>query len=88
MTAEDFNEKYKDYIEPRFEDQGLMINCPKTIDFLDEIFSTVLVHIPDFKYSQIKLKFNTSRVYMEPVPATLTYWIETVIYKFIKDDRA
>jgi hypothetical protein len=61
MTSFEFNKKYEDYLEEGH--YGLAINIPSVVEFLDEIFSKVLIHLPDFKYSQIKLKFNMCRFY-------------------------
>ena len=60
MTASEFNEKYKEYLEEGH--YGLDISTPSIIKYLDEMFQD-LIKIPGFKYSQIKEKFNTSRFY-------------------------
>ena len=60
MTASEFNEKYKEYLEEGH--YGLDISTPSIIKYLDEIFQG-LIKIPGFKYSQIKEKFSTSRFY-------------------------
>ena len=60
MTASEFNEKYKEYLEEGH--YGLDISTPSIIKYLDEMFQG-LIKIPGFKYSQIKEKFNTSRFY-------------------------
>jgi hypothetical protein len=60
MTTEEFNEKYKDYLEDGH--YGLDISYPSVIEYLDKIFQD-LIKVPGFKYSQIKLKFNSSRFY-------------------------
>ena len=60
MTENEFNEKYKEYLEEGH--YGLAINTPSIIQYLDEIFQG-LIKIPGFKYSQIKEKFSTSRFY-------------------------
>ena len=60
MTASEFNEKYKKYLEEGH--YGLDISTPSIIKYLDEMFQD-LIKIPGFKYSQIKEKFNTSRFY-------------------------
>ena len=60
MTSEEFNEKYKDYLEERH--YGLDINIPEIIEYLDDVFQD-LIKIPGFKYSQIKIKYVDSRVY-------------------------
>lgn len=60
MTIDKFNEKYKAFLEEGY--YGLDINIPRIILYLDDIF-TDLVKIPNFKYYQIKLKFNSIRFY-------------------------
>ena len=60
MTASEFNEKYKEYLEEGH--YGLDISTPSIIKYLDEMFQD-LIKIPGFKYSQIKEKFSTSRFY-------------------------
>ena len=60
MTVNEFNEKYKDYLEEGH--YGLDLNTPSIIKYLDEMFQG-LIKIPGFKYSQIKEKFGTSRCY-------------------------
>ena len=60
MTASEFNEKYKEYLEEGH--YGLDISTPSIIKYLDEMFQD-LIKIPGFKYGQIKEKFNTSRFY-------------------------
>lgn len=60
MTASEFNEKYKEYLEEGH--YGLDISTPSIIKYLDEMFQG-LIKIPGFKYSQIKEKFSTSRFY-------------------------
>ena len=58
MKAEEFNIKYKDYLEEGH--YGLAFNDPGVMIFLDDIFQD-LIKIPGFKYSQIKLKFGKCR---------------------------
>ena len=63
MTSKEFNEKYKDYLEYRFD--GMEIEDPEIIDMCDMFFRD-WIKIPEFEYSQIKTKFGTSRVYCAP----------------------
>ena len=83
MTNSEFNEKYKDYLEDGH--YGLAINIPTVTEFLDEMFSKVLIHLPGFKYSQIKLKFNYARVYTTLIHPTMNYWIESEINKLVAE---
>lgn len=54
-TSKDFNEKYKDYLECGH--YGLQLPNKEVIEYLDKEFQE-LIKLPDFKYSQIKGKFN------------------------------
>jgi hypothetical protein len=60
MTTEEFNQKYRAYLEDRH--YGLDIYIPEVIEYLDRVFEG-LVKIEGFKYSQIKAKFDSSRFY-------------------------
>ena len=60
MTTNEFNKKYKEYLEE--EHYGLDIPYQSIIDYLDNMFKG-LTKIPGFKYTQIKEKFGTARFY-------------------------
>lgn len=56
MTADEFNIKYKDYLEEGH--YGLAIGDPAVVvEYLDSKFKEY-IKIPGFQYSQIKTKFN------------------------------
>lgn len=59
-TNQEFNEKYKDYIEEGH--YGMDIGEPSVLAYVDQIFND-LTQIPGFKYQQIKTKFGLARVY-------------------------
>lgn len=61
MTAEDFNEKYAEFLEEGH--YGLDIHKPEVITFLDAIFGSTLRHVPGFTFSQIKVKHGDPRFY-------------------------
>jgi hypothetical protein len=61
MTAEEFNKKYSSYLEERF--YGLDISHPEVVEYLDKEFEKEIEKNPEFQYSQIKMKFGSSRVY-------------------------
>jgi hypothetical protein len=61
MTAEEFNKKYSVYLEERH--YGLDIDHPEVVDYLDKEFDKEIEKNPAFQYSQIKMKFGSSRVY-------------------------
>jgi hypothetical protein len=59
-TSNEFNDKYKNYIEEGH--YGMDINEPSVLTYVDQIFND-LIQIPGFKYQQIKTKFGLARVY-------------------------
>ena len=61
MTTEEFNKKYSAYLEERF--YGLAISHPEVVEYLDKEFEKEIEKNPEFQYSQIKMKFVSSRVY-------------------------
>lgn len=61
MTTEEFNKKYSAYLEERH--YGLDIDHPEVIDYLDKEFEKEIEKNPEFQFSQIKMKFGSSRVY-------------------------
>ena len=65
MTADEFNEKYKDFLEPRF--YGLAIDRNNIVRYLDKEFEKEIKVNPDFTYAQIKLKFGNPCVYAETI---------------------
>ena len=60
MNCQEFNEKWGAYLKEGF--YGHNINIPEVTAFLDELFEE-LTKLPDFQYSQIKLKFGKARFY-------------------------
>lgn len=61
MTTEEFNKKYSAYLEERF--YGLDISHPEVVEYLDKEFEREIEKNPEFQYSQIKMKFESCRVY-------------------------
>ena len=61
MNQEEFNDKYKDYLEKGF--YGLAVENEEIIEYLDSIFPIIISFKPDFQYSQIKSKFNRIAFY-------------------------
>jgi hypothetical protein len=82
MTYNEFNEKYKHYLEKGFENQGLSFDTPEVTAFLDKVFQD-FVKISGFQFSQIKLKFGMPRFY-STLGATLGYLVEAEIDRIIK----
>ena len=59
-TNEEFNTKFKDYLEE--EHYGMSIQIPSVLTYVDQIFHD-LTQIPGFKYQQVKVKFGLARVH-------------------------
>ncbi len=76
MNRVEFNEKYKEYLEDRFS--GLELSNPEVIAYLDKEFEN-LIKLPNFKYSQIKGKFNWFCFYCEGVSSEKRAEIENKI---------
>lgn len=72
-TAEEFNQKYKDYLEKGH--YGLDLHKPEAIEYLDKEFQE-FIKIPNFTYSQIKCKFGSFRFYNEGLSMEKTQEIE------------
>lgn len=83
-TTKEFNEKYKEFLTEGF--YGLAIQDQEVIDYLDDIFGNVLVHLHNFKYQQIKEKWGYVRFYADVESKNLLQTIEMKI-KSMLDDR-
>ena len=77
MTLIEFNEKWKSHLEDGH--YGLAINNEKVIEYLNTKFHDLLHSSPDFCFSQIKMKFNSARVYMDNVSPETIQQIEAKI---------
>lgn len=75
-TSHEFNEKYKEYLEENH--YGLALGNEEVIKYLDEEFQQ-LIKIPNFKYSQIKGKFNWFCFYADNVSSEKRQEIENKI---------
>ena len=73
MTSDEFNTKYKDYLEEGH--YGLDLHNPKAIEYLDNEFQE-FIKIPDYSYSQIKSKFSSFRFYNSGVSLEKTIEVE------------
>lgn len=83
MDIYEFNEKWKRHLESGH--YGLDVSNETVIEYLDKTFTDLEKQFPNFQYSQIKLKFGSARVYMEPYEIN-TSEIENNINKIIKND--
>jgi len=54
-SSKEFNEKYKDFLEENY--YGCSLDLPEALEYLDVKFQE-FVKRPDFKYHQIKSKWN------------------------------
>ena len=82
MNYNEFNSKWSKYKADGH--YGLEITNEKVIEFLDELFKT-LVEIPGFKYRQIKVKFGYSRFY-STLPLKVEWEIEKRINKILREN--
>jgi hypothetical protein len=83
MTLEEFMKKWRSHLESGH--YGLDIEHSEVITYLDEKFTQLEEEFPHFTFSQIKMKFGSSRVYMEPSEIR-TKEIEEKINNIIKND--
>lgn len=63
MTPQEFNKKWSLYLKERY--YGLDINNEEVALYLDKEFEKEIISNPDFRYYQIKTKFNSVRVYAD-----------------------
>lgn len=63
MNSLEFNEKWKNWLEPGH--YGMDIDDPSVCEYLDKVFQD-LTTVPGFQFSQIKMKFGSSRFYCDP----------------------
>ena len=88
MTAEEFNEKYKQYIPEGW--YGLEFNIVEVTDYLDKEMEDLIL-IPGFELHQVKLKFNMARFYFETnwkdksLEVALMFKIESRINELVKE---
>ncbi len=73
MTAQQFNEKYKDFLEEGH--YGCDLHNEKALEYLDEQFQE-FIKIKNFKYTQIKSKFNWFCFYNKGISRKKTEEVE------------
>lgn len=81
MTKTEFNNKWFYRLEPTF--YGLDIDNKEVIKYLDSKFGELEKLYPNFVYSQIKVKFEMPRVYIENIPTSVIFEIEDKISELI-----
>ncbi len=85
MTSQEFNEKYKAYIEPGFERRGLEIDIPEATEYLDKVFQD-FIKVEGFQFSMIKSKFNYCRFYADPASIP-TGEVEEEVNKYLRNGK-
>jgi hypothetical protein len=89
MDADEFNQKYKQYIPDGW--YGLGFSIPDVTEYLDKAMQD-LITIPGFELHQVKLKFNMARFYFETgwkdkgLEAALEIKIESKINELVKQN--
>ena len=61
MTADEFNNKWKDHLETGH--YGMSIEIQGVVEFMDSEFEKEVLVNPAFTFSQIKRKYGMARVY-------------------------
>lgn len=78
MKADEFNNKWHRYLEPRH--YGCALQNEEAVDYLDKEFIE-LVKMPGFSFSQIKAKWNYFCFYCTGVPTEKILEIESNLKK-------
>ena len=81
MTANEFNEKYKEFLEQGH--YGMGFDHEEAIEYLDKEFEE-LIKIPHFKYTQIKAKFDWYCFYCKGVPREKVIEIQNQLKQICK----
>jgi len=85
MTAKEFNNKYKDYLEKGFH--GLDISNEKVVNCLDKHFEQIIKNnMYAFKYSQISLEHGYCCIYCNALP-TIVVHLEREIDQILKNEK-
>ncbi len=82
MTSEEFNQKYKDFLEEGY--YGLDIDNDDFTNWLDDKFQKFIKN-PNFSYSQIKAKFGMGRFYCEGLSIEEIEEVENKITELCKN---
>lgn len=81
LDPQTFQNKWRDHLEEGH--YGLAIHDPNVINYLDKEFTKLKETVPNFTYSQIKLKYGLARVYMEPYnlinTSEMEYYIDSIL---------
>jgi uncharacterized protein with ACT and thioredoxin-like domain len=85
MTRQEFNEKWKDHLEDGHD--GLGLDAEEIVDYLDKNFTIINQENPNFTYSQIKMKFGSSRCYINGIEAEEILVLEHQINKLYNEIR-
>lgn len=83
MTKEDFNNKYKQYIENGY--RGLTFDIPAATIYLDKQFET-LIYVPHFKFAEITLTKNKFVRIKALLSSEIILKIEQDLEKLIKNE--
>lgn len=81
MTADEFNEKYKDYLVR--DHYGLDIQDKAVVEYLDKEFQK-FIQVKRFLYYQIKLKYGSCRFYCEGLSSVEVLRVEENVNYIIR----
>lgn len=85
-TKDEFNHKYAFYLAEGFETQGLEIEDEEVIKYLNDKFIE-LIKYPNFKYKQIKTKWNTACFYAQGLSEDIIDEITKQIDQILKNNN-
>ena len=78
MTPEEFDEKYKDFLEEGH--YGLALDNEEAIDYLDEKFQE-FIKIPEFSFTQIKGKYHWFCFYCKGLDNHIVREVENKLFE-------
>ncbi len=82
---DNFNYRYQERIPKGYS--GAMIYNNSVLSYLHKEFLKFEEEYPDFKFYQLKLKFNTPRLYVDGVPEEAIFKMEEDIAKILKNEE-
>ena len=83
-AVDDFNEKWFEFLAEGHYGLDIWCENPKLYEYLDKEFEQ-LTKIPEFKYYQIKLKFNMARFYADGISTDKMFELEDNINRLCKN---
>jgi hypothetical protein len=83
MNTKEFNAKWAAHLEPGH--YGLSLPLSAVVEYLDRQFTELATAYPDFRYTQVKSKFNWYSLYATGIPVEKIHAIEKEIARLYAD---